>query len=176
VTGPHAVLLSAPAVQAMSLQAFKAEIVRKIQTPPPPPPKQTTARGAGTVFINAVAGDIELASKLEDDFVKEGCTVLLPVLEGPAEEILKDLSENIVDCDALVLVYGSAETMWVRSQLKLYNKLKPKRADDCVVLICNAPPAPKAPIGMRLPEAYEIDYVQAIHSEPVVRLLSKRRH
>jgi hypothetical protein len=176
VTGPHAVLLSAPAVQAMSLQAFKAEIVRKIQTPPPAPPKQTTARGAGTVFINAVAGDIELASKLEDDFVKEGCTVLLPVLEGPAEEILKDLSENIVDCDALVLVYGSAETMWVRSQLKLYNKLKPKRADDCVVLICNAPPAPKAPIGMRLPEAYEIDYVQAIHSEPVVRLLSKRRH
>lgn len=177
ITGPHASLIASPAVQAMSLQSFKAEIVRKIQTPPPPPPKPATARGSGTIFINAVAGDIELASKLEDDFVKEGCTVLLPVLEGPAEEILRDLSENIIDCDALILVYGSAENMWVRSQLKLYNKLKPKRAEnDCIVVICNAPPAPKAPIGMRLPEAYETDYAQVLESEPVAQLLSRTRH
>jgi hypothetical protein len=98
-------------------------------------------------------------------------------MEGPAEDILRDLSENIVDCDALILVYGSAENMWVRSQLKLYNKLKPKRSDnDCVVVICNAPPAPKAPIGMRLPEAYEIDYAAVLDSEPVAQFLSKSRH
>ena len=178
ITGPHASLIANPTIQAMSLQSFKAEIVRKMTAPPPPPPKPASAqRGSGTVFINAVAGDIELASKLEDDFVKEGCTVLLPVLEGPAEDILRDLSENIIDCDALILVYGSAENMWVRSQLKLYNKLKPKRAEnDCVVVICNAPPAPKAPIGMRLPEAYEIDYGQVLESEPVAQLLSRSRH
>jgi len=177
VTGPHAGLIGAPSVQAMSLQAFKAEIVRRMQTPPPPPPKPAASRSASTVFINAVQGDIELAAKLEDDFVKEGCTVLLPVLEGPAEEILRDLSENMVDCDALILVYGSAENMWVRSQLKLYNKLKPKRTEnDCVVVICNAPPAPKAPIGMRLPEAYEIDFAAVLDSEPVAQLLSKSRH
>jgi hypothetical protein len=177
VTGPHAALLGAPSVQAMSMQAFKAEIVRRMTAPPPPPPKPATARSASTVFINAVQGDIDLAAKLEDDFVKEGCTVLLPVMDGPAEEILRDLSENMVDCDALILVYGSAENMWVRSQLKLYNKLKPKRAEnDCVVVICNAPPAPKAPIGMRLPEAYEIDYGAVLDSEPVVQLLSRSRH
>jgi len=177
VAGQHAALIGNPAVQAMSLQAFKAEIVRRMQKPPPPPPKPAAARSASTVFINAVPGDIELASKLEDDFVKEGCTVLLPVLEGPAEDILRDLSENIIDCNALVLIYGSAEHMWVRSQLKLYNKLKPKReVAECVVLICNAPPAPKAPIGMRLPEAHEIDYEGALQSEPVVQLLSRMRH
>jgi hypothetical protein len=177
VGGAHAALLADPSVKAMSLEAFKAEIVRKMQTPPPPPPKPAAQRGSGTVFINAIPGDSELATKLEDDFVKEGCTVMLPVWEGPPEAILNDLNENILDCNALVLVYGSAENMWVRSQLKLYNKLKPKRTDpDCVVLICNAPPGPKAPIGMRLPEAYEIDYAGVLQSEPVVQLLSRMRH
>jgi hypothetical protein len=176
VTGPHATLISNPAVQAMSLQSFKAEIVRRMQKPPPPPPR-TSSRGGGMVFINSVPGDVELASKLENDFANQGCTVVLPASGGAAEEILQDLSENIIDCDALVLVYGSAENMWVRSQLKLYNKLKPKREDpDCVVLICNAPPAPKAPIGMRLPEAFEIDYTHVLESEPVVQLLTKMRH
>jgi hypothetical protein len=177
LTAPHAALVAGPQVQAMSLQAFKADIVRKIQTPPPPPPAPPSAKGSGTIFINAAASDIELASQLEDDFVKQGCTVLLPVLEGPAEEILKDLSENMIDCDALVLVYGNAENMWVRSQLKLYNKLKPKRAENnCVVVICNAPPGPKAPIGMRLPEAVEIEFGDVLQSEPVVQLLSRMRH
>lgn len=176
VSGAHAALLGSPAVQAMSLQSFKAEIVRRMQKPPPPPPKPAKLAG-GMVFINAVPDDAELASKLENDFVNEGCTVVLPAPGGAAEEILADLSENIIDCDALVLVYGSAENMWVRSQLKLYNKLKPKREEgDCVVLICNAPPGPKAPIGMRLPEAHEIDYASALSSEPVVQMLTKWRH
>lgn len=176
VTGPHAALVSNPAVQAMSLQSFKAEIVRRMQKPPPPPPKPARASG-GMVFINSVPDDAELASKLENDFANEGCTVVLPASGGAAEDILQDLSENIIDCNALVLIYGSAENMWVRSQLKLYNKLKPKREDpDCIVLICSAPPAPKAPIGMRLPEAYEIDYTNVLASEPVVQLLSKLRH
>ena len=177
VTEAHAALLGHPSVKAMSLEAFKAEIVRKIQTPPPPPPKPASARASGTVFINAVPGDSELAAKLEDDFAKEGCMVMLPVWEGSPDAILNDLNENILDCNALVLIYGSAENMWVRSQLKLYNKLKPKRLDpDCVVLICNAPPGPKAPIGMRLPDAYEIDYGRVLESEPVVQLLTKMRH
>lgn len=176
VTGPHAALLGNPAVQAMSLQSFKAEIVRRMQKPPPPPPKPAKLAG-GMVFINSVPDDSELAAKLENDFVNEGCTVILPAPGGAAEEILADLSENIIDCDALVLVYGSAENMWVRSQLKLYSKLKPKREEpDCVVLICNAPPGPKAPIGMRMPEAHEIDYANVLGSEPVVEMLTKWRH
>lgn len=179
IAAPHAALVGAPTVQAMSLQAFKSEIVRKIQTPPPPPPpsKAGEAKSASTVFINAVREDGDLAAKLQEEFAGEGCMAMLPMWEGPPEAISTDLNENIIDCDALVLVYGAAESSWVRGQLKLYNKLKPKRADPrCLVVICNAPPGPKAPIGIMLPEAQEIEFARMLEAGPFAELLSRARH
>ncbi len=50
-----------------------------------------------------------------------------------------------------------------------------RETGEALVLICAAPPAPKAPIGMRLPEAYEIDATHVMESEPVVQLLHGER-
>jgi hypothetical protein len=173
ISAPHAALVGNPDVQAMSLEAFKAEVVRIVTTPPPKPVERREVKSnSNLIFINAIAEDASLADKLEDDFVSQGCAVVRSMTDGPAEEILADLNENIIDCNALLLVYGSAENVWVRRQLKLYTKLKPRReSGEALVLICNAPPAPKAPIGMRLPEAYEIEATNVIESEPVVQLL-----
>ena len=50
-----------------------------------------------------------------------------PLLEGTAEEITKDLDANLVECGALMLVYGKASAPWVRAQLRRYSKLERMR-------------------------------------------------
>ena len=51
----------------------------------------------------------------------------VPILQGSSEEVRLDLEENIVECDALVMVYGETTPVWVRGQLRLYSKLKHRR-------------------------------------------------
>jgi hypothetical protein len=72
-----------------------------------------------------------------------------PLFEGSADEITKDLDANLVDCGALVLVYGNAAAPWVRAQLRRYSKLERLREEPMrVKTILFAPPAPKGDIGM----------------------------
>jgi len=97
-------------------------------------------------------------------------------LEGPSEQVRADLEENIVDCDALVLVYGQTTDIWVRGQLKLYNKLKPKRTSPArIVALYRGPPPAKPEVGFTLPEMREIDCRTAVTLEPVRTLVEELR-
>jgi hypothetical protein len=83
---------------------------------------------------------------------------VVPTLEGLAEEVRADLEENLTDCDAFVLVYGDTTPLWVRGQLRLYNKIKSKRsAPPRVLAIYTGPPPDKADIGFNLPDVRLID-------------------
>ena len=97
------------------------------------------------VFINADRSDKELADALLKVFEnKANYTAARPLFEGSAKDIVEDLEANLLNCGALVMLYGSAPPAWVRAQLLRYSKLERQRdAPPRVKSIVLGPPTPK---------------------------------
>jgi hypothetical protein len=139
-------LLEGPDVLAVGLEEFKAEILRRCTEPPRSAPQQL---GDCHFFINADRSDKELADRLLKLFDgRKSWTAARPLFEGNAKEVMDDLEANLVNCGALLLLYGNAPPSWVRAQLLRYSKLE-KRRDEPLRLksIVLGPPAPKADIA-----------------------------
>jgi TIR domain len=137
-------LLEGPDVLAVGLEEFKGEVLRFCaqQAKPAPPAPQ----GAGChVFINADSSDKELADALLNMFDdRKNITAARPLFEGSAKDILDDLEANLLNCEALLLLYGRAPPAWVRAQLLRYSKLERLRdAPPRLKTILLGPPAPK---------------------------------
>jgi hypothetical protein len=138
-------LLEGPEVLAVGLEEFKGEILRicaqQAKSAPPPAPQDAGYH----VFINADSSDKELADallKMFDD--RKNFTAARPLFEGSAKDILDDLEANLMNCEALVLLYGRAPPAWVRAQLLRYSKLERLReAPPRVKAILLGPPAAK---------------------------------
>jgi hypothetical protein len=136
-------LLEGPDVLALGLEEFKAEVVRFCRQQPSKPP--VSYEGSCHVFINADRSDKELADALLKVFEdRKNCSAARPLFEGSAEDIVKDLEENLLSCGALLLLYGSAPPAWVRAQLLRYSKLEPRReGPPRLKSILLGPPVPK---------------------------------
>jgi hypothetical protein len=151
---PYRALLTAETVIASGLESFKAEVLRQARAVPvlhrEPP--------SSLVFINADRSDLPIAKAIQSEFSRHRMPTVVPTIEGPAEEVRADLEENLIDCDAFVLVYGDTTPLWIRGQLRLYNKIKSKRsAPPRVLAIYTGPPPDKADIGFNLPDVRLID-------------------
>jgi hypothetical protein len=156
----------------IGLEAFKADIVKRLAKPPAPPAAAAPAEEQ-FVFINADGSDIQLAEDLRRELTGANLTSAVPILQGSSEDVRLDLEENIVDCDALVMVYGEATPVWVRGQLRLYSKLKHRRKQPLKALaIYLGPPESKPDIGMDMPEVRRIDYRDGTPAESLRQLLS----
>jgi hypothetical protein len=167
----HRELLKGETVMAVGLEAFKAEVVRLAKKPLAPPAKKASS---SLVFVNADNNDVDIAKLLESEFIKHQFATTLPTLEGTAEEIRTDLEENLLDCDALVWVYGQTSSIWVRSQYRLFNKLQAKRSHPPRVLaLYKGPPPQKPEVGFHLPDVREIDCRAGVELEPVKELIEE---
>jgi hypothetical protein len=169
----HSKLLSGEHVMRIGLEAFKADIVKRLAKPPAPPPPAPGPAEEQFVFINADGSDIQLAEDLRRELSGANLTSAIPILQGSSEDVRLDLEENIVECDALVMVYGEATPVWVRGQLRLYSKLKHRRKQPLKTLaIYLGPPESKPDIGMDMPEVKRIDYREGTPADSLRQLLS----
>jgi hypothetical protein len=62
-----------------------------------------------------------------------------------ADEVMDDLKENYVTCDALVFVYSLASQGWMRAQQRLYKTLKSSRQRPPQLVVVYSDPAPGRP-------------------------------
>ena len=84
----------------------------------------------------------------------------MPLQRGKPSEIREDLEHNLLECDALVVVYGRSTAAWVRSQLLQCRKSFSKRDSPLQSLsVYQGPPGPKEPLDLRLPNMQIIDCV-----------------
>jgi len=167
----HRELLKGGTVMAVGLEAFKAEVVRRARKPVAPPGKKVKS---SLVFLDADKDDVDIAKLLESEFINHEFATALPTLAGAAEEIRADLEENLLDCDALVFVYGQASSLWVRGQLRLFNKLQGKRSHPPrIIALYNGPPQQKPEVGFRLPDVREIDCRAGVTLEPVKAIIEE---
>lgn len=151
--GQHASLLAGENVMRVGLESFKGDIVKRTQkSEPPPPPSESF------VFIDADGSDSDLADTLRQELARAHVNAAVPLLQGSSEDVRLDLEENLIECDALLMVYGEAAPVWVRGQLRLFSKLKHRRKQPLKALaIYLGPPETKPDIGMNLEELIEID-------------------
>jgi hypothetical protein len=166
--GQHASLLGGENVMRIGLESFKADIVRRTgkEEPPPLPAERF-------VFINADGTDIKFADTLRREFASSHVIAAIPLLQGSSEDVRLDLEENIVECDALVMVYGEATPVWVRGQLRLFSKLRHRRKQPIKALaICLGPPDQKPDIGMDFADLTEIDCRHGVAAETVRQFLA----
>jgi hypothetical protein len=178
VTNEDRALLAMPETMAMGLESFKAEIVRQVElaNAPKRPELERDPQTDLHVFINAVEQDQNIADSVQQDFIRNGCTALLPIYGGEAGELRADLEEKIVWCDAMALVYGEAHPRWISNQAMAYSKLKRKRAEPAkIFLICRTAPQPKMKHGVAMPELREIDYVAGAPDDPIRQVVAELR-
>lgn len=160
-------MLKSETVIASGLEALKNQILKEVRK------VKTGARPikASTVFINADARDLSIAREVERECVENALTAILPMSGSPSEATRTDLAENLIDCDILVFIYGDTTQEWIRSQLKFFNKVRPKRdAAPKLLAICSGPP-PKPDIGISFPNARLIKCPSGWDIEPLRKLL-----
>ena len=132
---------------AMPFEDFKQKIVRMLRTEERKPPARPSF-----IFINCDAVDTERADDIGQHL---GGSVdwERPLYEDnpKAKELQETIESNLIDCDGLFIVYGMTRPGWVRDQIQLYRKLRPRRAKEPQVLaVVQAGPEPRELKGFGL--------------------------
>ena len=70
------------------------------------------------------------------------------MFDGPPDEVREDLEQNLIYCDAMVMVCAE-NASWARTQLRLVHKLTPRRARPVPPIpVIDLSPARRPTLGM----------------------------
>lgn len=152
----HRSFLMGATVMVTGLEELKREVVDRALAVPAPQP--AAALMDALVFIDAEAGDSELATAVADLLSARGLSCVLPLRSGSPAEVREDLEQNFLFCDALIVVWGTIGSRWVRDQLLVWRKVAWKRELPVKVLaVLQGPPADKEPLGLSVPGLEVLD-------------------
>jgi len=136
--------------RACGLEEFKRAVVdeaRKDRTPAAAAPA-----GNVVVFVNADSPDRDLARQVGNALGQFGIECYWPLENGPADELRKDLEDNLRTCDGVLLVYGATGATWVRRQLREARKILSQRERPLAALaVFEGPPPEKVDLGVAIP-------------------------
>lgn len=154
----HRAFLESESVMAVSMEEFRRTVLERAAALTAPAPAPAPAPGESLVFVDADAGDLELAAAVGDALERRGLAYSLPLPGGSPADVRADLEQNLLYADALVVVWGGASAAWVRNQLLLLRKVAWKRARPLNgVVLVQAPPAGKEALGLGLPNLVTVD-------------------
>ena len=84
------------------------------------------------------------------------------------------MEQNLLNCDAAIVVYGSATANWVRSQLLEFRKIIAKRERPLKTLaVFEAPPEEKDRIDLKLPNMQVWDFRKGVDEMELAHFLDK---
>jgi hypothetical protein len=160
----HNLFLAESTVIATRLVEFKAIIIQKIRLKYKELEVKKVEKEAEIsnqikkeylVFINAVPEDMAVAHKIKDILEQHSIGYSLPLEFSEAttpSEIRQDLEQNLLSCDAVMIVYDNTSMIWVHEQL-LYCRRMARRRDQPLKLIAvyNTTSTEKPPLNMKLP-------------------------
>ena len=118
---------------AMPLEDFKKRIIESVAKSQPQgdgEPKRPSF-----FFINCDAVDVDGADAV-GDHLGGHMDWERPLYEDrpKAQQLENEIQSGLIDCDGLFIVFGRTGPNWVRQQLQLYRKLRPRRAKEPSVL------------------------------------------
>jgi hypothetical protein len=151
----HRELLGGETVLAIGLEEFKRTVrERAVEKPEPPAPRPLNT----FVFVDMEAADRSQARAVCEVLQRHGADYALPAMRGTPAEVRRDLEHHLVECDALIIVYGTSTAIWVREQLIQCRKVLARRERPLQALaVFQGPPGPKDPLDVHLANMQLID-------------------
>ncbi|MEI7869852.1 MAG: CHAT domain-containing protein [Candidatus Methylumidiphilus sp.] len=89
------------------------------------------------VFVNVSAEDRLLAQQVQQSLGKNGIASTLPIdqsLNPPPADIRRDIEINLLNCDAVLVIYGASSPLWVKEQLLLCHRWQRKREEPLKII------------------------------------------
>ncbi|MCP4702025.1 MAG: TIR domain-containing protein [Gammaproteobacteria bacterium] len=165
-------LLNSDTVMATSLEEFKQTVIRqaeaieiKKRVAEQEHLEQTRqvslSSGNTLVFINTSPEDASLANQISTILTQHGVGSSLPLLEGTIspKEKRQDLEGNLLDCNAVIVVYDHTSVVWVREQLRYCRRIQGKREDPLkIIAVFNRSSSHKPALHMNLPDLQMIEF------------------
>lgn len=82
-------------------------------------PEETSDNdGPKQIYLICDQTDIDDVQELDNLLFDKGFDVVLPAFEGDQTEIRLDHQENLINCDAVLIYYGNANELWLRSKMR----------------------------------------------------------
>jgi hypothetical protein len=146
----RAFVFDGPTVQAEGIENFKRtieEFVLKSSAPSEPKPL------SAFVFVNMETADRPLAEKVCSVLSCYGIGYSLPLNTGDPADKRKDLEDNLLYSNGIIIIYGSSTVVWVRRQLMECTKILSMRDQPLQAFaVFEGPPEEKGPIDFLLPK------------------------
>jgi hypothetical protein len=168
-----------------NLEDFKSIILDKLKAldePPQPVPVVQSngingheVKTSAAVYLICDMTDIDAIKPLEDYLFDHGCEVVIPIFEGDESQIREDHVENLKMCDAVIIFYGNANELWLRSKMRDFMKIngygrtKPLQAKAVYL----GEPATPSKQRFRSVEAEVINGMESVPADKLNNLLSK---
>ena len=97
-----------------SLEDLKQRVIHKLAAALKEAPTTGDHRSVYLIYDNRDAGDV----KPIDDFLYDhGFEVIPPIFEGDSAELAQYHRDSLLNCEAALIFYGSANQMWLRSKI-----------------------------------------------------------
>jgi len=165
----HRELLELETVRATTLESFKSAVLAALAPQLPPSDKRGGGAAQPLVFLNTEPRHLAIAAEIRKA-IGDRAAWAVPLFDGPAEMLREDLEQNLIDCDAMVMVYTD-NPGWARAQLRNFHKLAPLRDRPVrVISIVDAPPEEKPELGFFMPDMVVIDGRAGIGPEALTQL------
>ena len=166
----HRALLEGETVLATRLEELKFTIVQRACCPPTPLPSKPIN---ALVFVNAEVEDDALAQAVGEFLARNGVASVFPMRGGQPSEVRKDLEDNLLYCDGVIIVYGSIPLLWVRQQLVYCLKQAFRRDQPLKVFaVYEGPPEPKSPLSVTIPNLHIVHSSHGLNERDLHTLLA----
>ena len=103
---------------AEKAKALALEKEKQKESAPAAAVASADANGPRLVYLICDQRDLNDTKALEDYLFDQGHEVMLPVFEGEEAQLRKEHEENLKQCDAVILYYGNANELWLRSMTR----------------------------------------------------------
>lgn len=101
-------------------EELKNRFIEKLTAPKPSPVKVLTPLAEDDlVYIYLICDklDFDAVEKIKDYLFDKRYEVILAAREGDETQVLQYHKDNLIECDATLIYYGSANEFWLRSKL-----------------------------------------------------------
>lgn len=167
----HCALLQLDTVVAVGIEEFKSMVKEKAFYKPPARVKMPVE---AFVFVDMESTDRSLANEVCDVLDRKGFTYALPVECGKPADIRSDLEQNLSECDALIVIFGSSTVTWVREHLRQSRKILAMRERPLKALaVYEGPPEPKDNLGFKLANMRILDCKKGLSEQKLISFLDR---
>lgn len=166
----HRAILEAATVRAERMEDFKREIVKQA-TPEEPAERPETPLNA-FVFVDMETEDRPLADEVCQVLERYGADYMLPIQEADPASKRRDLEQNLLECDGVIVVYGSSTVAWVREQLRQARKILAVRETPLQAFaVFEGPPEEKEALDLKFRNMHVLNCRKGLDDAALMQFL-----